>query len=248
MFEFGSFKIGIETIFSIAAGSLVTIIVGYLFFLLQERRTKSAELERVEMANDEYMTALVRLFVFHGEIGSIENIVLLFLRKARQYRVDPKRMISPLQAVNDVYARIMENEYISKDQKVTVLKAISELNSLENSEKYNIEHYTSPYILQKDEGFDGISAGFGFVIGGVATAAAAYSLRDLSSRLNLESSIIVAIVLLGFLLVVAAIASILFDEFVKKYLVPRKVDVPSAKNEDVKSLERKPHNESKLST
>jgi hypothetical protein len=212
--------VSFETVLSLALGSVITLVLGYVFYTLQEKRARTVDVERLEMANDEFVNTLMRIAILHVSLLSPENVMLLFLRKSRQYRVDPKKMIPPLQALNDVYARITENEFLSDSRRSSVLKAITKITKKQDAPKYRLSRYTATYMVEETiiSSHRG-SFAIGFVLSAIVMGFLIYGLSNLFSEMSYLNQIILffmALIVWSLLWIIAAISlDIALDSLLK---------------------------------
>lgn len=115
-----------EVIFAIAGiVGLIMIVVAWNM----RRSTAPVTGERnnqVEMANDDIMQVLARLFASHRRVLKPGEILRLRESKARAYHVRPNEILPDVSLLNDIYARVLENEFISAEERPKILTCIEE--------------------------------------------------------------------------------------------------------------------------
>ena len=112
------------TVLGIAV-SIVTFLIGY-------RSTIGARKERVRSGNDEVEKILVRRIVLENFEPTLDEIVRIVDAKARDFRVRPTDLLSEGQFLNNIYTRVVESDFIPREQRQEILerlgRTIDEMN------------------------------------------------------------------------------------------------------------------------
>jgi hypothetical protein len=93
------------------------------------RQTIGAKKERVRSANDEVEKILVRRIVLEDYTPSVREIGRLIDGKARDFRVRPSDLLSEGQLLNNIFTRIIETDFIPREQREQVLQRLSAIVS-----------------------------------------------------------------------------------------------------------------------
>ena len=116
------------------------IAVSIVTFLLGYRSTIGARKERVRSGNDEIEKILVRRIVLEQFEPSPDEIVRIIDAMSRDFRIRPTDLLSEDQLLNNIYTRIVESDFIPREQRQEILerlgRTIDEMNrspSLEQS-------------------------------------------------------------------------------------------------------------------
>lgn len=112
----------------------VVLLVGLIALIVYFSMRRSGEgggssFERntqVELANDDIMQVLARLFASHRRVLKPGEILRLRESKARAYHVRPNEILPDVSLLNDIYARVLENEFISAEERPKILACIEE--------------------------------------------------------------------------------------------------------------------------
>lgn len=121
--------------------------VSILLFVIAHRQTIGARQERVHSANDEIEKILVRRIVLEGFDPTQEEIVRLIDTKARDFRVRPSDLLSDSQFMNNIYTRIVESDFILREQRQQILDRIS--HSIEVAEEQPVLEQTVDQIASQ---------------------------------------------------------------------------------------------------
>lgn len=105
--------------------SVIGIAVSVISFLITYRQTISAKKERVRLCNDEIEKILVRRIVLEEFDPSAEEIMRLIDTKARDFRVRAMDLLSESQFLNNIYTRIVESDFIPREQRQELLKRLN---------------------------------------------------------------------------------------------------------------------------
>ena len=98
--------------------------VSIFLFVIAHRQTIGARQERVRSANDEIEKILARRIVLEGFDPTQEEIVRLIDTKARDFRVRPTDLLSDSQFMNNIYTRIVESDFILREQRQQILDRV----------------------------------------------------------------------------------------------------------------------------
>lgn len=109
----------------------IAVIIGLILMVVayNMRRSQAPTGDRnsqVEMANDDIMQVLARLFASHRRVLKPGEILRLRESKARTYHVRPNEILPDVSLLNDIYARVLENEFISAEERPKILTCIEE--------------------------------------------------------------------------------------------------------------------------
>ena len=100
---------------------ILGIAVSVGLFLLGYRQTIGAKKERVRAGNSEIEKILVRRIVLEGYTPSASDIGRIIDGKARDFRVHPPDLLSESQLLNNIFTRVIETDFIPRDQREEVL-------------------------------------------------------------------------------------------------------------------------------
>ena len=98
--------------------------VSIFLFVIAHRQTIGARRERIRSANDEIEKILVRRIVLEGFAPTQEEIVRLIDTKARDFRARPTDLLSDSQFMNNIYTRIVESDFILREQRQQILDRV----------------------------------------------------------------------------------------------------------------------------
>ena len=101
----------------------VAVSIG--LFLLGYRQTIGAKKERIRSANDKIEKILVRRIVLEDYAPRVEDIGRLIDGKARDFRVRPTDLLSEGQLLNNIFTRVVETDFIPREQREKVLERLS---------------------------------------------------------------------------------------------------------------------------
>ena len=111
-------------VMNIALAVLGTAVSAFLF-LIAHRKTIGARQERVRSANDELEKLIVRRVVLEEFNPTQEDIIRIIDTKARDLRVRPADLLSDIQVLNNIYTRIIESDFLLREQRQKVLVRIT---------------------------------------------------------------------------------------------------------------------------
>ena len=103
------------------------IAVSVALFLAGYRQTIGARKERIASANADLERVLSRRVILEAFLPSRSDIDRLRDGKSREYRVSLSDMLLPVELMNTVYTRLVENDFISHDLRK---KTIDEIHPL----------------------------------------------------------------------------------------------------------------------
>lgn len=107
----------------------LAVIIGLVFALIYfnlKRRPQEDRSEGVRSANDDIMQVITRLFASQRRVLKPTEIQRLRESKARGYHVRPTEILSDVALLNDIYARVLENEFINDEDRPKILACIEE--------------------------------------------------------------------------------------------------------------------------
>lgn len=108
---------------------VIGIVMIFVYFGMRRSPEGGTSFERntqVELANDDIMQVLARLFASHRRVLKPGEILRLRESKARAYHVRPNEILPDVSLLNDIYARVLENEFISAEERPKILACIEE--------------------------------------------------------------------------------------------------------------------------
>jgi hypothetical protein len=105
--------------------SVVGVAVSVLLFLLGYRQTIGARRERARSANADIERTLLRRIVLESYTPTVEDIGRLTDGKARDYRVNVSELLSESQLLNTLFARILESDFLTAEQRKEVAGRLS---------------------------------------------------------------------------------------------------------------------------
>ena len=106
-------------------GAILGTAVSIILFLIAHRKTIGARHERVHSANAELERLLVRRVVLEDFDPTQEEITRLIDTKARDFRIRPTDLLSDIQIMNNIYTRIVESDFLLREQRQKVLDRIT---------------------------------------------------------------------------------------------------------------------------
>ncbi len=108
----------------IISGFIVTLITRYLYGRKEQREYK----QRVETANNEIIYTL-RPTIAEKTIPAPEILDALFTATARRYRVNISDLLSKDELVSELMKEIMDNSFLSSNQKVEFCSLLSKMKT-----------------------------------------------------------------------------------------------------------------------
>jgi hypothetical protein len=105
--------------------TFIGVAVSIFLFMLGYRQTIGAKRERVKSANNEIEKILLRRIVLEEYKPSINDITRLIEGKARDYRIRPNDLLSPIQFLNTLFTRMVESDFMSPNQREKILGRIN---------------------------------------------------------------------------------------------------------------------------
>jgi hypothetical protein len=106
---------------------IVGIAVSVILFFVGYRQTIGARKERMEAANTELGRVLLRRVVLEGFSPGRIEIDRLRDGTSREYRVAVSDILLPVELMNTVYTKIIENDFISPDLRKGILDKFNPL-------------------------------------------------------------------------------------------------------------------------
>jgi len=103
---------------------LIGIAISVGLFLLGYRQTIGARKERIRSANEEIQKILVRRIVLEEYSLKVDDISRLIEGKARDFRVRSTDLLSEGQLLNSIFTRIVETDFIPREQREKVLNRL----------------------------------------------------------------------------------------------------------------------------
>ncbi len=118
------------------SGLIVTLITRYLFSRREQREYR----QKIETANNEIIYA-IRPAIAEKVIPSSSMLDSLFSATARKYGVNKSDLYSKIALGNDLIKEVMDNTFLSSQQKVDFCELLSELKQVDDMlpEKQRIE-------------------------------------------------------------------------------------------------------------
>ncbi len=111
--------------------TLVQILIGVAvsvgLFLIGYRQTIGARRERVHAANSVIESILLRRIVLESYTPSLEDVSRFVEGKARDHRVRPPDLWSEPQILDTIVTRIIESDFITREQRNEILRRLSPL-------------------------------------------------------------------------------------------------------------------------
>lgn len=104
---------------------ILGIIVSVLSFLIGYRRTVGAKKERVNTGNSDVERILIRRIVLESYEPTAQDISRLLEGKARDLRVRVGDLYSEAQVVNSIFTRILETDFIAREQREKILSSLT---------------------------------------------------------------------------------------------------------------------------
>lgn len=105
--------------------SFIGIGISIILFLIGYRQTVGAKKERVRAANTDIEKTLLRRTVLEAYKPTVPDIVRLIEGKARDHRVRIADLLSPSQFLVTLFTRIVESDFVTSDQRETILERIN---------------------------------------------------------------------------------------------------------------------------
>ncbi len=104
---------------------VVGIAVSVVLFVVTYRQTVGARKERVRSANAEMEKILLRRIILEGYTPEVCDVSRLLEGKARDFRVKPGALHSEAQVLNSAFTRIVENDFVTREQRAEILGRIT---------------------------------------------------------------------------------------------------------------------------
>lgn len=140
----------------VLSGLLVTLITRYLF----SKREKREYLQKIATANNEIIYA-IRPAIAEKVMPSSTMLDALFSATARKYSVDEADLYSRSSLANELIKEVMDNTFLSSQQKVDFCDLLSSLKTVKKENK-NIERIVE-YVRVNRESSSDTSAILGIV-------------------------------------------------------------------------------------
>lgn len=99
------------------------LAVGFLYYLLQIRRLRSATAERLSRARSELID-IVELDVINGQEISWDILFRLIRATSRAHNVDLERVCDPFSLAEDVELKLEANRYLDADKKQGYINSV----------------------------------------------------------------------------------------------------------------------------
>ena len=128
---------------------MIGIAVSVSLYLLGYRRVFGAKKERISLCNSEIEKILVRRIVLEQYTPKTEDITRLIDGKARDFRVRPTELLSESQLLNNIFTRVVETDFISKEQRDEVLNRLTPIIEIAE-ERPDFEETEEGLYLEKD--------------------------------------------------------------------------------------------------
>jgi len=97
------------------------IVISVGLFLLGYRQTVGAKKERVAAANQEIEKILVRRVVLEAYTPAASAVARLLEGKARDFRVRATDLLSEEQALNSIFTRVVESDFLSQEKREEIV-------------------------------------------------------------------------------------------------------------------------------
>lgn len=140
-----------ELILGIAV--IIGLVMIFVYFGMRRSGDGVGGFERnsqVELANDDIMQVLARLFASHRRVLKPGEILRLRESKARAYHVRPNELLPDVSLLNDIYARVLENEFISAEERPKILACIEESIVLCREMEMKGDHQNNRLVRPKE--------------------------------------------------------------------------------------------------
>ena len=137
-----------ENILGQYAVGILGIAVSIGLFLFGYRQTIGAKKERIRSANDDIEKILVRRIVLENFIPQVEELRRLIGTKARDFRARPADMLSESQLIENIFTRIVESDFIPREQREDVLGRLAP--AIEEAEKEPLGEQSLDEVLSRD--------------------------------------------------------------------------------------------------
>lgn len=105
--------------------TLIGVAISVILFLIGYRQTVGAKKERVQSANKELESTLLKRIVLESYNPNYGDISRLIEGKARDHRIRPRDLLSESQILNILFTRIVESDFITHGQRDEILKRLS---------------------------------------------------------------------------------------------------------------------------
>ena len=114
--------------------TVLGIVVSIAIFLFGYRSTIGARKERVRSGNDEVEKILARRIVLEHFEPTSDQIARIIDAKARDFRIQSTSLLSEEQLLNNIYTRIVESDFIPREQREEILKRLNRtINEMQHS-------------------------------------------------------------------------------------------------------------------
>ncbi|MEM6665109.1 MAG: hypothetical protein AAF638_01765 [Pseudomonadota bacterium] len=136
---------------TIAALAVIAILlVAVIWFNVKGGRPADRS-DHIRAANDDIMQVLTRLFAAQRRVLKPSEIQRLRESKARGYHVRPTEILSDVALLNDIYARVLENEFIGDEDRPKILACVEETIVLcrEMETKGDTQRFARPKEVSK---------------------------------------------------------------------------------------------------
>ena len=128
----------------LVSGLLVTLITRYLFSKRERREYR----QKIETANNEIIYA-IRPTIAEKVIPSTEMFEALFSATARKYSVSEADLYSRASLANELIKEVMDNTFLSSQQKVEFCDLLSSLKTIKEKDK-NIQRVEVVRVTRRD--------------------------------------------------------------------------------------------------
>ena len=130
------------------SGLLVTLITRYLF----SKRERREYLQKIATANNEIVYA-IRPAIAEKVMPSTAMLDALFSATARKYSVDESDLYSKSSLANELIKEVMDNTFLSSQQKVEFCDLLSSLKAVKKEDK-NIERVVEYITVNRGSSSD----------------------------------------------------------------------------------------------
>jgi hypothetical protein len=105
--------------------TILSIFVSVGLFLIGYRQTVGARKERIRSANSDLEKILLKRVVLESYQPNTEDLSHLINGKAHEHRVKSTDLLSEVQLLESVFARIAESDFITADQRNEIIKRLN---------------------------------------------------------------------------------------------------------------------------
>lgn len=212
----------------ILSGLFVTLITRYLF----SKRERSEYLQKVATANNEIIYA-IRPAIAEKVIPSSNMLNALFSATARKYSVDPSDLFSRDGLANELIKEVMDNTFLSSQQKVEFCELLSSLKKDEEDDT-NIQKIEIVRVTRESSTDTSFMLGITTAIMAATVTMVAY-MKD--SEGFASESILTKYIPLIAMMTLIPVMSILLKDMLKRVRRIRDMEIGETKSPSNKSSE-----------